>query len=110
MLAFFNILSPGHLLLLGIVALLLFGKRLPEVGRSLGKGIMEFKKGLKDVSNELNRETDEDRPRRRLRPPAEPDYDYEDEDDADEERRPPKRQPKADAVAEEPEAEDKDKD
>src|SRR4051812_9227842 len=28
------------------VAVLLFGKRLPEVGRSLGKGIIEFKKGL----------------------------------------------------------------
>ncbi len=29
------------------VAVLLFGKRLPEVGRSLGKGIIEFKKGLR---------------------------------------------------------------
>ena len=28
--------------------LLIFGKRLPEVGRSLGKGIVEFKKGLHD--------------------------------------------------------------
>ncbi|MSR41182.1 MAG: twin-arginine translocase TatA/TatE family subunit [Phycisphaerales bacterium] len=31
------------------IGLLLFGKRLPEVGRSLGQGINEFKKGLKDV-------------------------------------------------------------
>ncbi len=29
------------------VAVLLFGSRLPEVGRSLGKGIIEFKKGLR---------------------------------------------------------------
>jgi sec-independent protein translocase protein TatA len=36
------------------VAVLLFGKRLPEVGRSLGKGIVEFKKGLSDVSHELD--------------------------------------------------------
>ncbi|NJK54105.1 MAG: CHASE2 domain-containing protein [Leptolyngbyaceae cyanobacterium SU_3_3] len=28
---------------------MLFGKRLPEVGRSLGKGMMEFKKGLNDI-------------------------------------------------------------
>jgi sec-independent protein translocase protein TatA len=33
-----------ELLLLGVVALLLFGpKRLPEMGRSLGKGLREFK-------------------------------------------------------------------
>jgi sec-independent protein translocase protein TatA len=36
------------------VAVLLFGKRLPEVGRSLGKGIIEFKRGLSDVSQELD--------------------------------------------------------
>jgi sec-independent protein translocase protein TatA len=33
--------------------LLIFGKRLPEVGRSLGKGIVEFKKGLKGVEDEV---------------------------------------------------------
>src|SRR6185436_12602501 len=33
--------------------LILFGKRLPEVGRSLGKGIVEFKKGLKGVEDEV---------------------------------------------------------
>jgi sec-independent protein translocase protein TatA len=37
-----------------IVALLLFGRRLPEVGRSLGKGIVEFKKGLKGVEDEID--------------------------------------------------------
>lgn len=36
------------------VAVLLFGKRLPEVGRSLGRGIVEFKKGLGDVTQELD--------------------------------------------------------
>ncbi len=33
------------------VAVLLFGKRLPEVGRSLGKGIVEFKKGLRGMED-----------------------------------------------------------
>lgn len=45
-----------------VVALLIFGKRLPEVGKSLGKGIVEFKKGLKGVKDELDdveREVDE---------------------------------------------------
>ncbi|MFO0892875.1 MAG: twin-arginine translocase TatA/TatE family subunit [Isosphaeraceae bacterium] len=41
------------LLVMG-VAVLLFGKRLPEVGRSLGRGIIEFKKGLSDVSQDLD--------------------------------------------------------
>ena len=36
------------------VAVLLFGKRLPEVGRSLGKGIIEFKKGLKGIEDEFD--------------------------------------------------------
>jgi len=36
------------------VAVLLFGKRLPEVGRSLGKGIIEFKKGLRGLEDEFN--------------------------------------------------------
>lgn len=39
--------SPTHLLILLVIILLLFGaKRLPELGRSLGQGIREFKGGL----------------------------------------------------------------
>lgn len=45
--------SPWHMLILGFIALLIFGRRLPEVGRSLGKGISEFKKGLKDAGEEV---------------------------------------------------------
>ncbi|MGQ0628695.1 MAG: Sec-independent protein translocase subunit TatA/TatB [Phycisphaerales bacterium] len=36
------------------IMLLLFGRRLPEVGKSLGKGIVEFKKGLKGVEDDVN--------------------------------------------------------
>jgi len=39
----------GEMLIFAAVGLLIFGKRLPEVGKSLGKGIMEFKKGLSGV-------------------------------------------------------------
>jgi sec-independent protein translocase protein TatA len=36
--------SPSHIIILLVIALLLFGgKRLPEVGRSLGHGMREFK-------------------------------------------------------------------
>ncbi len=44
----------GELLLLAAVGLLIFGKRLPEVGRSMGKGIVEFKKGLSGIENDIN--------------------------------------------------------
>jgi sec-independent protein translocase protein TatA len=33
---------------------LLFGRRLPEVGRYLGKGIVEFKKGMKGLEDEVD--------------------------------------------------------
>ncbi len=36
-----------------IVALLIFGKRLPDVMKSVGKGIVEFKKGVKGVEDEV---------------------------------------------------------
>jgi sec-independent protein translocase protein TatA len=41
-------------IVIAAIGLLLFGKRLPEVGRSLGKGIVEFKKGLKGVEEEID--------------------------------------------------------
>ncbi len=47
--------APGwaEVLVVGLVALLLFGRRLPEVARSLGRSITSFKKGLKDVEDEV---------------------------------------------------------
>ncbi len=36
-----------------IVALLIFGKKLPEVARGLGKSLTQFKKGLHDVEDEV---------------------------------------------------------
>ena len=39
------------LMLLGV---LIFGKRLPEVGKSLGKGIVEFKKGLAGIEDDID--------------------------------------------------------
>jgi len=47
-------LGPLEMLIVGGLAVLLFGKRLPEVGRSLGKGILEFKKGLNEVASGLD--------------------------------------------------------
>ena len=45
-------LSIWHILILVAVITLMFGtKRIPEIGKSIGKGIQEFKRGLQDVSN-----------------------------------------------------------
>ena len=45
-------LGPQEMIIVAIVGVLLFGKRLPEVGRSLGKGIIEFKKGIRGIEDE----------------------------------------------------------
>ena len=43
-------LGPGELLLILAIALVVLGpKKLPEVGRSLGKGMREFKESLSDM-------------------------------------------------------------
>lgn len=52
MVAFINGLSPMHMLFFMLVALLMFGSRLPDVARSIGKAITEFKRGLKDSGND----------------------------------------------------------
>lgn len=51
--------SPGwpEMLIIAIIALLLFGKRLPEVAKSLGKGIVEFKKGVRGIEDEVDHAT-----------------------------------------------------
>lgn len=45
--------SPIHWLIIGLVLLLFFGNRLPGVMRSLGQGIVEFKKGLAGIENDV---------------------------------------------------------
>jgi sec-independent protein translocase protein TatA len=51
-LAFLGPIGWQELLVLAIFGVLIFGKRLPEVGRSIGRGIVEFKKGLAGVEDE----------------------------------------------------------
>jgi sec-independent protein translocase protein TatA len=52
--------SPTHLALLLLIALLLFGaKRVPEIGRSLGSGMREFKESISHETAALTETTPE---------------------------------------------------
>ena len=54
MFAFIGSPSMPEMIIVGVIALLLFGKRLPEVARSLGKGMRESKEGMSGIQNEFN--------------------------------------------------------
>ncbi len=61
-----GLFSPTHLVVLLLVALLLFGaKRLPEIGRSLGVGMREFKDSVTGIQDATKVETHSELP-----PPA----------------------------------------
>jgi sec-independent protein translocase protein TatA len=61
-----------HWLLVVGIGILLFGKRLPEVGRSLGKGIVEFKKGLKGLEDDVEGTTPTRQEPAAIEPPRPP--------------------------------------
>jgi sec-independent protein translocase protein TatA len=47
--------GPFEMMIIAGIALLIFGKRLPSVGRDLALGIRGFKQGLKDDGTEADR-------------------------------------------------------
>ncbi len=57
----FNV-GPAEILVVLLIALIVFGpKRLPEIGRTVGKGLREFRQATQDVKDELSRTmTDEE--------------------------------------------------
>ena len=49
----------GEIVLIALVVLLLFGgKKIPELMKGLGKGVRNFKDGLKDVEDQINSDAD----------------------------------------------------
>ena len=56
----FGSLGMPELLLIFVVALLVFGpKKLPEIGKSIGKGLSEFKKASEDLKKTIEHEMDQ---------------------------------------------------
>ena len=47
-------LGGQEILLLLVLGVLLFGRKLPDIGRSFGKTIVEFKKGVKGIEDEVS--------------------------------------------------------
>ena len=49
--------GPFELVIIAGLGLLLFGKRLPDVAKGLGRSVVEFKKGLREVTEDADHPT-----------------------------------------------------
>jgi sec-independent protein translocase protein TatA len=49
-----GMIGQWELVVILVIALLVFGKRLPDIARSVGKSLSSFKKGLKDVEDDID--------------------------------------------------------
>ncbi|ADB15616.1 sec-independent translocation protein mttA/Hcf106 [Pirellula staleyi DSM 6068] len=73
-------LGPSELIIFGIIAIMLFGKNLPEVAKKFGKSYREFRKGLSDIQGQVDfTETYNSTPVRSK--PAKRNYDNEERDE-----------------------------
>lgn len=54
MFAFFGMPGQWEMVIIGLIAVLLFGNQLPKLMRNLGKAIPEFKRGAQEFRDEMN--------------------------------------------------------
>ena len=65
---FIGSFGPTEMIFVMVILLLVFGaKRLPELGSGLGKGIREFKRSMRSINEEIER--DDAPPAQQIRPP-----------------------------------------
>jgi len=50
-------LGPVEMMIIGVLAVLLFGNKLPEVAKNMGKSFSDFKKGMHGIEEEVNTST-----------------------------------------------------
>jgi sec-independent protein translocase protein TatA len=93
--------GPGDMTIIAVVAVLLFGKNLPQVARQAGRALSELKKGMSGLQSELNSAIYSNDPVSTSRQPS---YSaYRDEDETDEPTapkfEPPPAEPRIENVA-----------
>lgn len=95
---FFGLGSPGvgELMVIAVVAVILFGGRLPEVARTLGSTYQQFRKGLSDIQTSIKNDLDLDANSQNRIP------DYRDVNDDYDEPSAPKFEPPVDEDVDEP--------
>ena len=55
-------LGTGEIIIILVVILLLFGaKRIPDLMKSMGKGVRSFKEGMNEVNEELKKPIEDDK-------------------------------------------------
>ncbi len=58
----FGNLGTMEILIIVLIIVLLFGaKKIPELAKGIGKGMKEFKKGMKDIEDDINSDDKEDK-------------------------------------------------
>ena len=71
-------LGMTEMIIIGVIAVILFGQRLPDVAKQLGGSYREFKKGLGEFSSHMTTDYDSTS----YSSPTPPSYDYEDYEEA----------------------------